>query len=51
MEYANRESEFVLINVSGSSIVRISDGKVEDMVLLDRAGKGIYIPGMVWKDT
>ena len=49
-EHANRESEFVLINVSGSSKVRISDGKVEDMVLLDKPGKGLYIPKMVWKD-
>ena len=49
-EHANRESEFVLINVSGSSKVRISDGKAEDMVLLDKPGKGLYIPKMVWKD-
>ena len=49
-EHANRESEFVLINVSGSSKVRISDGKVEDIVLLDKPGKGLYIPKMVWKD-
>lgn len=49
-EHANRESEFVLINVSGSSKVRISDGKAEDIVLLDRPGKGLYIPRMVWKD-
>ena len=49
-EHANRESAFVLINVSGSSKVRISDGKVEDIVLLDKPGKGLYIPKMVWKD-
>lgn len=49
-EHANRESEFVLINVSGSSKVRISNGKEEEMVVLDKPGKGLYIPKMIWKD-
>lgn len=49
-EHANRESEFVLINVSGSSKVRISNGKEEEIVVLDKPGKGLYIPKMIWKD-
>ena len=49
-EHANRESEFVLINVAGSSKVRISNGKEEAVVVLDKPGKGLYIPKMIWKD-
>lgn len=34
-QHANRESEFVLINVSGTSKVRITDGKEEFNVELN----------------
>lgn len=49
-QHANRESEFVLINVAGKSKVRITDGKEEFVVELDKPMMGIYIPKMVWKD-
>lgn len=49
-QHANRESEFVLINVAGKSKVRITDGKEEVVAVLDRPMMGIYIPKMVWKD-
>ena len=49
-QHANRESEFVLINVSGQSKVRITDGKEELVVELDRPMMGVYIPKMMWKD-
>ena len=49
-QHANRESEFVLINVAGKSKVRITDGKEEFVAVLDRPMMGIYIPKMVWKD-
>lgn len=49
-QHANRESEFVLINVSGSSKVRVTDGKNEKIFVLDKPHTGIYIPKMVWKD-
>ena len=49
-QHANRESEFVLINVAGKSKVRITDGKEENIVILDRPMMGVYIPKMVWKD-
>ncbi len=49
-QHANRESEFVLINVSGTSKVRITDGTEEFTVSLDRPMMGVYIPKMVWKD-
>ena len=49
-QHANRESEFVLINVAGTSKVRISDGKEEMIVELNRPMMGVYIPSMIWKD-
>ena len=49
-QHANRESEFVLINVAGTSKVRITDGKEEFIVSLDKPMMGVYIPKMVWKD-
>jgi dTDP-4-dehydrorhamnose 3,5-epimerase-like enzyme len=49
-QHANRESEFVLVNVAGTSKVRITDGKEEVIVSLDRPMMGVYIPRMVWKD-
>ena len=50
-QHANRESEFVLINVSGTSKVRITDGKEEFNVELNKPMMGVYIPKMVWKDV
>lgn len=49
-QHANRESEFILINVAGNSKVRITDGREEIVVSLDRPMMGVYIPKMIWKD-
>lgn len=49
-QHANRRSSFVLINVSGTSKVRITNGKEEIIVILDRPRMGVYIPPMYWKD-
>lgn len=49
-KHANRESEFVLINVAGQSKVRLTDGREELIVELDKPHMGVYIPQMVWKD-
>lgn len=49
-QHANRESEFVLINVAGTSKVRITDGKEEFIVELNKPMMGVYIPKMIWKD-
>jgi len=49
--HANRESEFVLINVAGTSKVRTIEQDGTEMVFdLDRPHVGVYIPRMVWKD-
>ena len=50
-QHANRRSEFVLINVSGTSKVRVKDGKGNEAVFsLNRPHTGIYLPKMIWKD-
>lgn len=50
-QHANRESEFVLINVAGTSKVRVKDGEGNEAIYcLNRAHTGIYLPRMVWKD-
>ncbi len=49
-QHANRLSQFVLINVAGQSKVRITDGKEEFVVDLDRPMMGVYIPPMICMD-
>lgn len=49
-QHANRNSEFVLINVSGSSKVRVDNGFEEDIIELNRPRMGLYLPTMLWKD-
>lgn len=50
-QHANRNSEFVLINVAGKSKVRVKDGEGNEAIYcLNRPHTGIYIPTMVWKD-
>ena len=50
-QHANRESEFILINVAGKSKVRVKDGKGNEAVFcLNRPHTGLYIPPMIWKD-
>ena len=48
--HANRRTEFVLINVSGTSKVKVMDGKEEKVIVLDRPHMGVYLPKMVWKE-
>lgn len=49
-QHANLDSEFVLINVAGKSKVKITDGTKEEIVVLDKPMKGVYLPKMVWKE-
>ena len=49
-QHANRNSEFVLINVAGSSKVMITDGSNREIVDLNRPMEGVYIPKMIWKE-
>lgn len=50
-QHANRKSEFVLINVSGSSKIKIDDGQGHtEVVCMDKPKMGVYIPKMIWKE-
>lgn len=49
-KHANRNSEFVLINVSGSSKVMVTDGKEKQIIELTKPRQGVYLPKMVWKE-
>ncbi|MDR0221843.1 MAG: FdtA/QdtA family cupin domain-containing protein [Lachnospiraceae bacterium] len=50
-QHANRATDFMLINVSGTSKVKIIDGNnVAYVVHLDKPHYGIYLPHMLWKD-
>lgn len=50
-QHANRKTEFVLINVAGTSKIRVKDGKGNEAVFsLNRPHTGIYLPKMIWKD-
>ncbi len=49
-KHANRESEFILINVSGKSKVYLDDGNESAVVELTKPMMGVYIPRMIWKD-
>ncbi|QWT54382.1 FdtA/QdtA family cupin domain-containing protein [Eubacterium sp. MSJ-33] len=50
-QHANRKTQFVLINVSGKSKVKVLDGKGNEAVFsLNRPHTGIYLPSMVWKE-
>jgi dTDP-4-dehydrorhamnose 3,5-epimerase-like enzyme len=49
-QHANRETEFLLVNVGGSSKVRVDNGKESEVIILDKPGMGLYLPPMLWKD-
>lgn len=50
-KHANRKTEFVLINVSGTSKVKVDDGKGNvEIYNLDKPHIGLYLPKMVWKE-
>ncbi len=50
-QHANRESEFVLISISGSCKIRVVNGTGEENVYcLDHPNMGLYLPKMTWKD-
>ncbi len=48
--HANYNSEFILINVSGTSKVKVDDGVNQKIFDLDRPHTGIYLPKLIWKD-
>ena len=49
-QHANRDSEFILVNVAGTSKAMITDGTDKEIVNLDKPMKAVYIPKMMWKE-
>ena len=50
-QHANKNSEFILINVAGSSKVKVDDGKGNIKEYnLNKPNIGLYVPNMIWKD-
>lgn len=49
-QHANRETEFLLVNVSGTSKVRVDNGTESEIIELNRPRMGLYLSSMLWKD-
>ncbi|MCR4618684.1 MAG: FdtA/QdtA family cupin domain-containing protein [Lachnospiraceae bacterium] len=49
-QHANLKSEFVLINVAGTSKVKVDDGKETGVIELNQPRMGVYLPKMLWKE-
>ena len=49
-QHANKKTEFVLINVCGTSKVKMTDGREEKIIVLDRPRMGLYLNSMIWKE-
>ena len=49
-KHANMRSEFVLINVQGTSKIKVTDGRNEEIYDLNEPHSGVYVPRMLWKE-
>ena len=49
-QHANKETEFLLVNVAGTSKVRVDNGRESAIIELNKPKMGLYIPSMLWKD-
>ncbi len=49
-QHANRETEFLLVNVAGTSKVRVDNGKESAIIELNKPRMGLYLSSMLWKD-
>lgn len=50
-QHANKFSQFMLINVAGTSKVKIDYGNnITEVFNLDKPHIGLFIPRMIWKD-
>ncbi len=49
-QHANRETEFLLVNVSGKSKVKVDNGAESEIIELNKPRMGLYLSTMLWKD-
>jgi dTDP-4-dehydrorhamnose 3,5-epimerase-like enzyme len=47
--HCHKQNMSVLVAVSGSVTIRLTDGEDEKVILLNRANKGVLIPPCVWE--
>lgn len=49
-QHANKKTEFVLINICGTSKVKMTNGREEKIIVLDRPRMGLHLKKMLWKE-
>ncbi len=49
-QHANRNSEFLLIAISGSCKIKVDDGKNQEVIELKTPHHALYLPKMMWKE-
>lgn len=49
-QHANVNSEFLLINVKGSVKIKVENGNEEEIIVLDKPNRGVYLGKMIWKE-
>lgn len=49
-QHANINSEFVLVNVAGTSKVKVDNGIESAIIELDKPMMGLYLDKMIWKE-
>lgn len=49
-QHANKKTQFILINVSGSSKVKLDNGHETTIIELNKPKMGLFIDRMLWKD-
>ena len=49
-QHANRKTQFVLINVAGTSKVLVDDGRKKEIIELNKPRMGLFLDTMVWKE-
>jgi len=48
--HANKKSEFVMINICGTSKIKVKSRNDEKVFILDKPYNGVYLPAGVWKE-
>lgn len=48
--HANKNSEFIMIMISGSCKVKIKDGKTTEIINLNSPKQALYMDKMLWKE-
>jgi dTDP-4-dehydrorhamnose 3,5-epimerase-like enzyme len=49
-KHANKNSQFIMICLSGNVKILIDDGKNKETVILNKPDDAIFVPSMTWKE-